>query len=379
MIIRRKVQKRVEKALAEGENAIIVYGPRQAGKTTLVRQIAKNYAKDRVRYFNADYLSVRRVFDYEKAEHLGNVARGLDLIILDEAQRIENIGLTLKILRDEYPQLRVLATGSSSFELSNKVNEPLTGRKQEFHLYPFSLSEIVDSGDMVKQNQTVEHMLRFGGYPVAALGNEIRAEEYLKELTGSYLFKDIFTFQDLRRPELLVKLTELLALQIGQEVSYHELATQLGVDQKVIQRYILLLEAAFVVFRLSSLSNNPRKEISKKRKIYFYDLGVRNAILGNHLRPDLRTDKGALWENFCIAERMKYLEMRGISAKRYFWRTYTQKEVDYIEDRGDRREAYEFKWSQRKEAKADPAFLKEYRIDFFETVTRDNWEMFLGL
>jgi hypothetical protein len=345
----RKLTETINPYLFQGKDkkkAIVIYGPRQVGKTTLVKDILNKHP-EKAQYFNCDYFEVQEQFAYERASQLGNIVRNLNLLVLDEAHRIKNIGLVIKILVDEFPHLQVIATGSSSFDLSNDIQEPLTGRKHEFHLYPFALSELVhDPKDTVSVQEYLHHSLRFGSYPVAALSNESEARVSLQELTSSYLFKDIFLFQQIKKSDLLDNLLRLLAFQVGSEVSYQELATSLKVDQTVVQRYVSLLEQAFVIFRLEAFSRNLRKEITKSRKIYFWDLGVRNSLIRNHNILSMRDDVGALWENYCIVERMKQLEYAQQGVNRYFWRTYDQKEIDYIEEEGGTLQAYEFKWKK---------------------------------
>ncbi len=379
MTIIRELQKNVEKQLKDEKNnrIVIIYGPRQVGKTTLVKTILQKYP-NKSEYFNCDYLDVQEKFSYKNAHNLKKLVGNLKLLVLDEAQRIKNIGMTLKILSDEFPKLKIIATGSSSFDLSNKINEPLTGRKVEFRLFPFSFREITKCKNEIEKNREIERVLRFGSYPVAILNDDTKAEFLLKELAGSYLFKDIHLFQYLRKPELLGRLLRLLAFQIGREVSFNELSKKLGIDQKIVQKYIYLLEQAFVVFRLPAFSRNLRKEISKSRKIYFYDLGIRNTIIQNHNPIDLRDDVGALWENFCIVERLKYLEYSEKTTNQYFWRTTTQKEIDYIEEDQGKLKAFEFKWNESKKTKIPKEFLETYKNSEFKVINRENFEEFIG-
>ena len=273
--------------------------------------------------------------------------------------------------------MQIIATGSSSFDLANKVNEPLTGRKIEFKLFPLAFSEINQKKDYVARQQTIDNLLRFGSYPLVIQKTETDSENYLKELTGSYLFKDVLTFQNLRKPELLSKLVKLLAFQIGNEVSFHELATQLGVDTSVVQKYVHLLEESFVIFRLGALSRNLRKEVSKTRKIYFWDLGIRNTLIQNLNPLNLRNDTGPLWENFCVVERLKMLEYNRINCNQYFWRTYTQKEIDYIEEKNGKFSAFEFKWGNIKKIKTPNEFLETYKDSTFTVVGKENIDEFI--
>jgi hypothetical protein len=378
MEIFRTITPHIEKCLSRKgkRKVLIIYGPRQAGKTTLVKYLIEKYP-GRSEYFNCDYLDVRETFAHQNASKILSLVKNLELAVIDEAQRIENIGLTLKILADEHPSVQVVATGSSSFDLSNKISEPLTGRKREFHLHPLSFAELHGQDSPLAQERALDRFLRFGGYPEVALQNEQEARHTLKELAGSYLFKDIFTFQHLKKPEMLMKLLRLLAFQIGSEVSFHELAQGLGVDQTVVQKYIHLLEEAFVVFRIGAFRRNLRSEVGKSRKIFFWDTGVRNAVIENFNALELRNDVGALWENFCVAERLKHISNQQEFLNSYFWRTYSQKEIDYLEESGGKLRAYEFKWSKTKRSAPPREFMDAYPGSGFETITPDNFSSFL--
>ena len=301
----------------------------------------------------------------------------LDLIILDEAQRIENIGLVLKIIIDNLPNLQVIATGSSSFELSNKINEPLTGRKIIYKLFPFSFQELHSDKNFIEQQRTIPKHLIYGSYPQVAISNENECTNILKEITNSYLFKDIFTFQQLRKPELLTKLLRLLAFQIGNQVSYTELAKTLQVDQTVVQRYLHLLEEAFVIFHLTSFKQNLRNEIGKSNKFYFWDIGIRNALIQNFNSLDLRDDAGHLWENYLIAERLKFISNNNIVANPFFWRTYQQKEIDLIEEKNGKLFAYEMKWNVLKKTNVPKIFSEAYPNAEFNSISQDNFAIFL--
>ena len=379
MQIRRKLEKIIEQHLFKGiekKRAIVIYGPRQVGKTTLVKRLLEKH-QEKSAFYNCDYADVQEKFAYKNAGQFDKLVRGLKLLVLDEAQRIENIGLVLKILVDSYPELQVVATGSSSFDLANKISEPLTGRKIELQLYPLSVGELMAGKNELEKTRLLLGLLRFGSYPVAVTSNEPDTEVYLKELVSSFLFKYVFSFQDLRKPELLIQLLRLLAFQVGQEVSYHELATQLKVDQLVIQRYLDLLEKSFVIFRLPAFSRNLRKEVARSRKIYFYDLGVRNTLIQNLNELKLRNDQGALWENFCLVERQKQMAYSLESANAYFWRTYDQKEIDYIEESKGKLAAYEFKWQAGGKVKEPKDFLRAYPGSSFSVVTNENYEKFV--
>ncbi len=380
MIIPRSIQSKVETALQYRGNdrrVIVIYGARQVGKTTLVKELIKTYQGKAV-YYNCDYPDVQQTFSYENAGSFSFVVQGTDLLILDEAQRIRNIGMVLKILHDEFPGLQIIATGSSSFELSNEINEPLTGRKIIFKLLPLGFGEVTSGMDNLTKRRLLPKLLRFGSYPDVYLAGEEQARERLSELSGSYLFKDLLNFQDLRKPELLNNLLKLLAFQIGHEVSFTELSNNLGIDQTVIQRYLGLLEETFIVFRLPALKRNLRNETGKTRKVYFWDLGIRNILIQNTNSLDFRNDLGQLWENFCISERFKMYHNDRLSLPNsYFWRTYSQKEIDLVEEKEGWFSPFEFKWTEKKTPKIPPDFDKSYPNHGLEVVNPSNFMKFL--
>jgi hypothetical protein len=376
MIIRRTIQNSILERLSVSDQSrkiIIIYGARQVGKTTLVKEVLAG-ADLRSEYFNCDYLDVQAVFSYENAVNLKSIVKNLKLIVLDEAQRVRNIGLVLKILHDEFPHLRVIATGSSSFELSGQISEPLTGRKVIYQLFPLSYEELSVGQSKIESRRSISRIMRFGTYPSVILEDDNQALENLNEIASNYLFKDILTYQQLKKPEIVIDLLKLLAFQISGEVSYTELAGKLKVDQTVVQRYIQLLEDNFILFRLQALRRNLRNEVGKTRKIYFWDLGVRNILIRNTNPLDYRDDQGKLWENFCIAERMKHLRnTQSPSILSYFWRTYSQKEIDYIEESQGRFQAFEFKWSPNKRGKLPVDFIDAYGEAELSTVNPENF------
>ena len=368
----RLIQSQVEERLFKNK-VIIIYGARQVGKTTLVKRIFDKY-NDKKLYLNCELLSVQRGLSTPEAEKLKSYLGENKLVILDEAQKIANIGLILKILIDTYPDIQIIATGSSSFDLANKINEPLTGRTHTFILYPFSIAETKQQNSRFEIEAKLENILRFGFYPEVFFLSEDGARSRLDEISSNYLYKDILSFEGVKKSSLIVNLLQLLALQLGNEVSYSEIAKQLGVSRLTVQKYLDLLEQSFVIFILRSFSRNLRKEISKSVKIYFYDLGIRNSLIQNFNQLEIRNDRGALWENFCIAERIKRNSNNRVFANYYFWRTYTQKEIDYIEERNGKLFAFEFKWSANKK-KIPKEFLNVYNNSEFETINRENyWE-----
>ena len=368
MII-RSLEHRIEKKLFKGK-AIILFGPRQAGKSTMIESILQE--KEHL-YLNGDDADVREILTSTTATRLKSVMGSKTILFIDEAQRIPNIGLTLKLFTDQIKNVQVIATGSSAFELSGQVNEPLTGRKYEFMLFPLSFEEMAQHHGLVEEKRLIEHRLVYGYYPeiVTKPGEE---RELLKLLASSYLYKDLLMLEQVKKPLLLEKLLKALALQVGSEVSFQELAQTIGSDNKTIDKYIDLLEKTFVVFRLPALNRNVRNEIKKGKKVYFYDCGIRNAIINNFKPVASRTDTGALWENFVIAERMKLLRYNEIDATQYFWRTTQQQEIDLVEESSGQLTAYEFKWGKNQKFRFPQTFANNYVGSATFVVTPDNVE-----
>lgn len=373
-MILRVIQDQLSQRIGKGK-AILLVGPRQVGKSTLLKVIQNEQNKDTL-FLNCDEPDIRHKLENVTSDQLKALIGKNILVMIDEAQKVENIGQTLKLIVDNLKQVQVIATGSSAFELRNKTNEPLTGRKFEFNLYPFSIAELVNNHGKLTEERMLERRMIFGLYPeiVNEFGQE---QENLLELINSYLYKDILSFQNIRKPDLLDKLLTGLALQMGQEVSYNELGQMLGVDKVTIEKYIELLEKCFVVFRLGSFNRNLRNELKKSRKIYFYDNGVRNAILNNFSPLALRQDVGALWENFMVSERIKQLAYNRDYRKSYFWRTQTQQEIDLLEEKDGILYAFEFKWNDKKKAKIPKSFVEAYPEYRFEVITPANYLDFL--
>lgn len=373
-MIRRKLESVIMNRMFKGK-AIIVLGPRQTGKTTLLRGIA-SLQTDKVLWLDADEPYVKTRLTGINIADLKVMTGGYKILVIDEAQQIRNIGTTLKLITDHLPEIQLLVSGSSSLELAEEVSEPLTGRKFEFFLYPVSFEEMMDHHGWLEEKKFLEQRLIYGSYPEVV--SKIDAmKEILRLLAGSYLFKDIFKYRDLRRPEILETLLQSLALQIGSQVSYHELGQIVGSDSETVQRYIELLEKTFVIFRLRSFSRNLRNELKKSRKIYFYDNGIRNALINNFNPLSLRPDKGALFENYLVSERMKFLHYSGHYANRYFWRTQSQQEIDYLEERDGLIHAFEFKWGDTVKAKLPLTFAKTYPEHSFTLVNSANYDVFL--
>jgi len=373
MPIIRRIQADVEKTLFQGK-IVVLYGARQVGKTTLVKKIMEKYGDDSL-YLNCDEPDIRSALTDKTSTELMSFIGSRRLVVIDEAQRVKNIGLTLKLIADNFPKMQVIATGSSSFELSGKISEPLTGRKIEFFLYPLSVDELSVIYSPLEMNRLLEERLIFGMYPGVVLDGTNR-ERRVRELATSYSYKDVLAYQDIRNPELLEKLLQALALQIGSEVSYTELAQVVGANKATVESYVRILEQAYIVFRVGPFSRNVRNELKKKRKIYFYDLGLRNALINNLNPIALRQDIGALWENFMVSERIKRNNNLSIPANIYFWRTTNGKEIDYIEDSGGVLSGYEFKW-QKNNFSLPKEFLAAYPGSTVKLINRDNYLDFL--
>jgi predicted AAA+ superfamily ATPase len=370
MHIKREIENHIHQNLFKGK-VIIIYGARRVGKTTLVKQVLKEYPVSK--YINCELLQYRTALETTNSALLKDIIGSNKLVVLDEAQSIPDIGLILKIIVDTFPETQIIATGSSSFDLANIISEPLTGRMRKYTLYPFSFAEISRVYSLADLMARKDRYLRFGLYPEVYDKSEDDAIEELNELASNYLYKDVLQYQNIKKPNLIIDLLRALALKLGSEVSIHELAKLLKQNSHTVLRYIELLEKSFVIFRLRAFSRNIRTEISKTQKIYFFDLGIRNSLIQNYNPLTLRNDTGGLWENFCILERMKYLENNRKFVNTYFWRTYNQQEVDYIEDYGGTLHAFEFKYSTDKKASIPKAFSSAYPEHSFTQITPENF------
>lgn len=375
-MIDRILEKDIEHYLFRGR-VVILYGPRRVGKTTLVRKVLANHSDKQTIYFNCDLQSVQTGLAIQEATLLKSFLGENDLVVLDEAQNIPDVGKILKILVDTYPEMQIIATGSSSFDLANRAGEPLTGRAYPLRLYPVSLQELAGKSGYSVIESRLDNLLRFGLYPSIIDLPERDAQTELQELVSSYLYKDVLMYIGIKRFKMVSDLLRLLALQVGNEVSYTELGAVLGIDRRTVMSYIDILEQSFVVFTLSGFSRNLRKEVGKTQKIYFYDVGVRNALLQAFSPLALRNDVGALWENFCIVERLKKANNTGLASNRYFWRTYDKKEIDYIEERDGVLSGFEFKWNPNRSMKVPQEFLATYPGSSIEQVDRGNYWRFL--
>lgn len=373
-MIERILSKKIS-ALLDGRKAITIMGARQVGKSTLL-QMMLGERKD-VMWLNGDEPDIVEILGNMTSPRLKAMIGNNTIIVIDEAQRIPDIGLRLKLITDQIPDVLVIATGSSSFDLSNKLNEPLTGRKREFKMYPLTFNEMVSSTNLLEETRMLPHRMVYGYYPEVVC-NPGEERIILKELADSYLYKDILSMDGILKPEKLVKLLKALAYQIGSQVSYNEVGMLVGLDSKTVEKYITILEKSYIIFRLTSLARNIRNELKSSRKIFFWDLGIRNAVIGNLTQIENRQDAGALWENFVIAERMKMLAYNGSFAQTYFWRTKQQQEIDYLEEEDGKIKAFEFKWNPNKAAaKCPDSFLKAYQNPEFKVITPRNVDEFL--
>jgi len=370
MMIPRFIQKQCIDHLIASNKVILIYGPRQAGKTTLVKQLGKDSGL-KVLYLSTDLSKNEALLMKRDLKVFSDLTEGYQLLIIDEAQRVPEIGLTLKILYDEMSHLKVIATGSSSFELANKTAEPLTGRKRVFHLLPFALGEIAPGLNNYEIDQQLEDILIYGLYPEVYISSTNQKKNILEDISESYLFKDILQLTSIKYTVKIRNLLRLLAFQVGQQVSIHELTKKLAINRETVERYIDLLEKAFVIFRLPAYSHNPRNEISKMDKIFFYDTGIRNMLIDNLKPLDQRIDTGNLWENFIIAERRKQLLYQRLNVQSYFWRTYSGAEIDYVEEGEDRLIGYEIKMEKNK-VRMPKAWKDEYN-GVFRLINRNNY------
>jgi len=371
--IQRKIQKTIEDHLFKGK-IIVIYGARQVGKTTIIKEIQEKYP-DSI-YFNCDEPEVRDALTDASSVKIKSFIGDKRIVFLDEAQRVKNIGLSLKLIVDNFPEIQIVATGSSSFDLSNQISEPLTGRKFEFFVYPFSMQELSVDKNKIDIDRMLENRLIYGMYPEVATKSGAEQKEALKNITKSYLYKDILQYQNIKKSDALERLLKAIALQVGNEVSYDELAQTSGIDRKTVISYLEILKQSFIIFQLSPFSRNLRNELKKLRKIYFYDNGIRNAVINNFNPLSSRSDVGNLWENFMISERVKFNNNNNIDNNIYFWRTHSKKEIDYIEDRDGNLYAFEFKWKKDK-ARNQEVFLKTYKNSKFELINSENYQKFV--
>ncbi len=375
MLIPRIISESISRDLKNTNKVIIIYGPRQSGKTTLSKQVIEQSGLKTLSV-NGDQMKYVDVLSSRDLNKLKSLVQGYELLFIDEGQRIPDIGINLKILHDEIPELKIVVTGSSSFLLSGKITESLAGRKKTYTLFPIAIKELSELYNPFEINDQLEERIIYGQYPeIINLTGFSEKEEYLNDISSSYIYKDIIELENIKFPLKIRDLLRLLSYQIGSQVSIHELGKQLGLNRETVERYLYLLEQAFIIFRLPAFSKNPRKEIRKSHKFYFYDNGIRN-ILINNLNPlNLRNDTGALWENFLITERLKKMSYNRVNFSSYFWRTYSGTEIDYIEEMQGKRFAYEFKFKQSK-AKIPKSWKEQYGSDFM-VINNENYLDFI--
>ncbi|MBX2899945.1 MAG: ATP-binding protein [Cyclobacteriaceae bacterium] len=374
-MIARKLEKLVKSHLTTGK-AVILIGPRQVGKTTLLKSMMAESTSPTL-FINCDEPDMRALLSNKTSTELKAIIGNHKLVIIDEAQRVKNIGLSLKLIIDQIKSVQLIVSGSSALELANEINEPLTGRKWEFTMYPLSSEELIRHTSALEENRLLTTRLIYGLYP-DVVNNPGSEKEILKNLTDSYLYKDLFSFKDVRKPEVIEKILQALSLQVGSEVSYNEIADLVKSDPQTVSRYIDLLEKTMVVYRLPSFSRNLRNELKKSRKVYFYDNGVRNAIIANFQPIELRKDAGALWENFILTERMKFTSYANVWSNIFFWRTKQQQEIDYIEERDGKLYTFEFKWGKSKKDKAPVTFTNAYPESEHRVITPENYQSFIS-
>ena len=375
MYIERVLSKKIKEKITS-KKAILVFGPRQSGKTTLLKKFLKNYEGSSL-FYDGEDIDAQDFFSSQSIEKYKSELSNYDLLIIDEAQQIPDIGKNLKLIVD-HVDIKVIATGSSSFDLAQNVGEPLVGRKYSYTLYPISQIELNKQEDPVETKSRLEKRLVYGSYPeiITDESSESKKED-LKELVSSYLYKDILEHEGIRHRKKIVDLLRLLAFQIGNEVSKSELATQLGIGTKTVAKYLDLLEKSFVLVNIRGFSRNLRKEVTKTSRYYFYDNGVRNALIENFNDLNIRNDVGELWENYIVMERIKKQEYKNIYASNYFWRTYDQKEIDWVEERSGKLYGYEIKWSENKEPKPPKDWVETYENSEYQVVNQENYLNFI--
>ena len=375
-MIRRSLQKLLAQYMGMGK-AILLIGARQVGKSTLFHMMTESMEEDRLLWLNCDLQNVREILTNPSLLTLQLLVANKSVVEIDEAQRVSDVGVTLKLIVDNFADIQLLVTGSSALDLHNRINEPLTGRKNEYRLFPISTGELYAEKGLLGVNELIERRLIYGSYPDVLLGS-LPPEKVLTELAESYLYKDILDMENIRKSSVLQKLMIALALQVGSEVSYNELSKTVGIDSKTVEKYIDILEKCYIVFRLNSFSRNIRTELTKSKKIYFYDLGIRNAVLRAFAPIELRQDSGALWENFFIAERLKYNHYADRMVNTYFWRTSDKQEIDYIEESGGELHLFEMKWNVKKQKTKIPnLFMEMYKPNSADVVTPENYLQFL--
>ena len=375
--ITRTIENQLNELITKGK-VFVLFGARRVGKTSVIEKYIKtNFTK----YFigTGDDIQLRNILSSENQTLINTSFKGYEIVFIDEAQRISNIGWGLKLLVDSNPEMKIIASGSSSFHLSGKTGEPLTGRQKTFNLFPVAMMEIKSNNGGIHVLQNLNDYLIYGSYPeTLQAGNYQEKQEYLVNLRNSYLFKDILELENIKNFDKLVDLLKLIAFQVGNEVSLNELSLSLGMAKQTVERYLDMLEKSFIIIKVRAYSSNLRKEISKSSRYYFWDNGIRNSIINNFNDAGTRMDIGMLWKNFCFIERLKKQTYNKIYSNNYFWRTYDQQEVDLVEEREGQLWGYEFKWNSRKKVKAPPSFIKTYPNAHFMCITPENILEFAG-
>jgi len=372
MKITRSIALQVREELEPGK-IVVIYGPRQVGKTTLVKQILADFTDNKSLYINADQLKYRHLLQSQDLPTLAGIVKNCRLVVIDEAQRVENIGINLKIMADNFKKTKFIVTGSASLDLANKINEPLTGRKKTFILYPLSVNELNRYFGNFETKTQLERWLIYGGYPEIVLQTNFETRQnLLAEIIGNYLYRDLLDLGEIKKPGKLVDLLRLLAFQIGGEAVISELASNLAIDRVTVEKYLDLLEKSFVIFKADGFSRNLRKEIAKTSRYYFWDNGIRNSLIENFNPLHIRNDKGQLWENFVVVERRKMHQEQKIRTNNYFWRTYDQKEIDLVEESGGQISGFEIKWDGDIRPATKKEFLRAYPSAKLKCITAAN-------
>ncbi len=372
LIIERIIEQAIKKSI-QANKVIVLLGSRRVGKTVLLNKLLEGYPKPYKFMSGEDLISVQSL-ERRSIVHYKNLLGDIKLLVIDEAQKIPEIGKILKLIVDHIAGIEVIVTGSSAFDIARYTGEPLTGRKKTFHLFPFAEEEYLQIEDRIEKPEQLRNRLIFGNYPeLIHLSDNNSKADYLKEILNSYLLKDILTFESIKNSDKILKLLQLIAFQIGGEVSYNELSLKLGLSRNTVERYLDLLSKVFIIHRLGGFSRNLRKEVTKNSKWYFYDNGIRNALIANLNPIDLRNDIGQLWENYVISERVKMQHYNNMLVYNYFWRTYDQQEIDWIEDRGGKLYAYEFKWNEKKKVKVPKGWKTAYEDSEFRVINPYNY------
>lgn len=377
--IERAVSENLRKKILPGK-VLMILGARRVGKTELINHYLEEIPKEEYLKFNGEDIRHVKLFEERSVENYKRILNNYKLLVIDEAQKIPDSGLVLKLIADNFKDLKIIVTGSSVFDLSNKLGEPLVGRKNTIYLYPFAQMEFEKYENIVETKDKLEERMIFGSYPELEQYSDWNDKQnYLYEMLNSYLLKDILTFEGIRQSDKIVDLLRLIAFQTGKEVSLQELGSQLNIAKNTVEKYLDLLSKVFVIFKLRGFSRNLRKEVSKMNRWYFYDNGIRNAIIGNFNRLNLRNDAGELWDNYLVSERIKFQSITGIKSSNYFWRTYTQQEIDWVEEENGHLRAYEFKWNVKKKPKAPDSWKEAYPDSEYAVISQDNYLDFVTL